>query len=158
MKKLLEKYPVLKALDEAFKKQRLRIFVLLYISPITPFNDIGYWMNNFHSTFRHSSLTLITILPGAVLYCFIGATAGSLTESENAADGPAAIASIVVGSVFGLLAIFAVSFIMQRKSSIRLLQNRNNMRTRRMDFQLRIHKLKRNRYLHSSYGMTKCLY
>ena len=110
MKKLLEKYPVLKALDEAFKEQRLRIFVLLYISPITPFNDIGYWMNNFHSTFRHSSLTLITILPGAVLYCFIGATAGSLTESENAADGPAAIASIMVGSVFGLLAVFAVSY------------------------------------------------
>ena len=44
------------------------------------------------------------------MYCFIGATAGSLSESENAVSGPVAIASIVVGIVFGLLAVFAMSY------------------------------------------------
>ena len=59
---------------------------------------------------RHYTIALIAILPGTILYCFIGATAGSLTESENAVSGPVAIVSIVVGIVFGLLAVFAVSY------------------------------------------------
>jgi len=110
MNKLVGKYPVLKALDEAFKEQGLRIFVLLRLSPIIPFNAINYIGGVTSIPLRHYALALIAILPGTVLYCFIGATAGSLTESGNAADGPVAIASIVVGLVFGLLAVFAVSY------------------------------------------------
>mmetsp|Transcript_12003 Transcript_12003/g.25573 ORF Transcript_12003/g.25573 Transcript_12003/m.25573 type:complete len:100 (+) Transcript_12003:828-1127(+) len=63
----------------------------------------------------HYTLALFFIIPGTVLYCFIGATAGSLTESENAVNGPVAIASIVVGIVFGLLAIFVVSYYAKRE-------------------------------------------
>lgn len=59
---------------------------------------------------RHYTIALIAILPGTILYVSIGATAGSLTESENAVSGPVAIASIVVGIVFGLLAVFAISY------------------------------------------------
>ena len=110
MRKLVQKYPIIKALDEAFHQKGLKIAVLLRLSPIIPFNAINYILGVTSMKLRHYTIALIAILPGTILYCFIGATAGSLTESENAVSGPVAIASIVVGIVFGLLAVFAVSY------------------------------------------------
>lgn len=109
-RKLVEKYPIIKALDEAFQREGFRIFVLLRLSPIIPFNAINYIGGVTSIKLTHYALALFFILPGTVVYCFIGATAGSLSESENAVSGPVAIASIVVGIVFGLLAVFAMSY------------------------------------------------
>ncbi|KAL7543981.1 hypothetical protein ACHAXR_013461 [Thalassiosira sp. AJA248-18] len=114
-RKLVEKYPIIKALDEAFQQKGFRIFLLLRLSPIIPFNAINYIGGVTSISFRHYALALFGILPGTVLYCFIGATAGSLTETENAVSGPVAIASIVVGIVFGLLAVFVVSYYAKRE-------------------------------------------
>mmetsp|Transcript_23045 Transcript_23045/g.39427 ORF Transcript_23045/g.39427 Transcript_23045/m.39427 type:complete len:299 (-) Transcript_23045:33-929(-) len=114
-RKLVGKYPIIKALDEAFQQKGFRIFVLLRLSPIIPFNAINYIAGVTSIKFMHYTLALFFIIPGTVLYCFIGATAGSLTESENAVNGPVAIASIVVGIVFGLLAIFVVSYYAKRE-------------------------------------------
>jgi len=112
---LLQKYPTIQALDEAFKQQGFRIFVLLRLSPIVPFNAINYIGGVTSIKLAHYALSLLFILPGTVLYCFIGATAGSLTESESAASGPVAIVSIVVGLLFGLLAVFAISYYAKRE-------------------------------------------
>ena len=109
-RKLVEKYPTIKALDEAFTQKGFRIFLLLRLSPIIPFNAINYIGGFTSIKLSHYTLALFGILPGTVLYCFIGATAGSLTESENAVSGPVAIAAIVVGIIFGLIAVFVVSY------------------------------------------------
>lgn len=51
------------------------------------------------------------ILPGTILFCFLGATAGSLADSGASGDsGIITIVTIVVGIVFGVLAIVVVSF------------------------------------------------
>ena len=105
----------MKALDEALKENGLKIFLLLRLSPIIPFNAINYIGGVTSIQLKHYSLALIGILPGTVLYVFIGATAGSLTESENAVSGPWAIAAIVIGIVFGLLAVFAASYYAKRE-------------------------------------------
>ena len=63
----------------------------------------------------HYTMALPFILPGTVLYCFVGATAGSLTESENAVNGPIAIAFIVVGIIFGFGAVFVASYYAKRE-------------------------------------------
>ena len=110
MKRLVEKYPIIQALDEAFLQKGLKIFILLRLSPIIPFNAINYIGGVSSIKLIHYTLALIAILPGTILYCFIGAGAGSLSESEGAVSGPVAITSIVVGIVFGLLAVFAVSY------------------------------------------------
>jgi len=110
MKRLVEKYPIIQALDEAFLQKGLKIFILLRLSPIIPFNAINYIGGVTSIKLVHYTLALIAILPGTILYCFIGAGAGSLSESEGAVSGPVAITSIVVGIVFGLLAVFAVSY------------------------------------------------
>ena len=100
---LVEKYPIVKALDEAFKRKGFFIFLLL-----RPFNAINYIGGVTSIKLRHYTLALIGMLPGTVLYCFIGATAGSLTTGSM--SGPATIASIAVGIVLGLLAVFVVSY------------------------------------------------
>ena len=107
---MVEKYSIVQALDEAFKQKGLKIFLLLRLSPIIPFNAINYIGGVTSIKLRQYSLALVGILLGTVLYVFIGATAGSLTESENAVSGPVAIAAIVIGIVFGLLAVFAASY------------------------------------------------
>merc|ERR1712086_343597 len=99
-------------------EQGLKITVLLRLSPIIiPFNAINYILGVTSIKFAHYTLALFFILPGTVLYCFIGATAGSLTESEDAVGGTLAIVSLVVGIVFGLLAISAVSYYAKKEFS-----------------------------------------
>jgi uncharacterized membrane protein YdjX (TVP38/TMEM64 family) len=105
---LVEKYPMVKALDGAFKRRGFFIFLLLRLSPIVPFNAINYIGGVTSVRLRHYALALVGILPGTVLYCSIGATAGSLTAGSM--SGPAAIASITVGIVLGLLAVFVASY------------------------------------------------
>jgi len=107
---LVRKYAVIQALDDAFLEQGFRICVLLRLSPIVPFSAINYMLGVTSIKFRHYALALFFILPGTAVYCFIGATAGSLTESEGAAGGRVAIALLTVGILFGLLAISAVSY------------------------------------------------
>lgn len=112
---LLRKYPSIKACDKVFKQNGFRIFVLLRLSPVVPFNVINYIAGVTCMKLLPYALALIFMLPGTVLYCFIGATAGSLTESENAVSGPVAIASIVVGILLGLGAIYAISYYAKRE-------------------------------------------
>ncbi|KAL7546710.1 hypothetical protein ACHAWF_010036 [Thalassiosira exigua] len=114
-RKLVQKYPIIKALDEAFDQKGFRILLLLRLSPIIPFNALNYIAGVTSIRVRDYVLAFPGILPGTVLYCFVGATAGSLTESENAVSGPVAITSIVVGIVFGLLAVFAISYYAKRE-------------------------------------------
>ena len=111
---LVKKYPIVKALDEAFKRKGFFIFLLLRLSPIVPFNAINYIGGVTSIKLRHYTLALIGMLPGTVLYCFIGATAGSLTTGSM--SGPATIASIAVGIVLGLLAVFVVSYYAKKES------------------------------------------
>jgi len=107
---LVKRYPLVKALDEALQQKGLQIFLLLRLSPIIPFNVINYIGGFTAITLRDYSLALFGILPGTVLYCFIGASAGSLSESESVVDGTVTIVSIVVGIVLGFMAVFVVSY------------------------------------------------
>lgn len=72
---------------------------------------------------RHYVLSLFGILPGTVLYCFIGATTGNLlagtttgttTEEEGGGSGsvatsPVTLAATIIGIVLGLAALFVIS-------------------------------------------------
>merc|ERR1711982_2247 len=52
-----------------------------------------------------------SFLPGTILYIFLGATAGSLTDSGSSGDNSTVkIITIVVGVVFGVLGVGAVSY------------------------------------------------
>ncbi|KAL7502150.1 hypothetical protein ACHAWX_000473 [Stephanocyclus meneghinianus] len=107
--RLVERYPIFKALDEALKQQGFKIFLLLRLSPIIPFNAINYIGGITGVSLKDYSLALGGILPGTILFCFIGASAGNLSESQDRKNGPATIAAVVVGIILSLIAVYVMS-------------------------------------------------
>lgn len=117
-------YPILLALDTTFEQKGYTIFLLLRLSPIIPFNIMNYIGGVTSIKLRHYVLSLFGILPGTVLYCFIGATTGNLlagtttgttTEEEGGGSGsvassPVTLAATIIGIVLGLAALFVISY------------------------------------------------
>jgi len=111
VKTLTTKYPVFEAIDTALEDKGFRIMCLLRLSPIIPFNALNYIAGITAIRFVHYALAMIAILPGTILYVFLGATAGSLADSSQSGDNNTVkIVSIVVGVVFGILGVAAVSY------------------------------------------------
>ncbi|CAB9530508.1 transmembrane protein 41A [Seminavis robusta] len=110
MQRLTKKYAIMEALEAALEKKGLRIFILLRLSPIIPFNVINYVAGVTSVSFRDYSIALFAILPGTILYVFLGASAGSLADSAMSGDNSTVtIIVAVVGAVFGFLAIFVTT-------------------------------------------------
>ena len=125
--KLVRKYPVIEAVDEALQNNGLKIFFLLRLSPIVPFNAINYIAGVTGISMKDYCLALIGILPGTILYCFIGASAGGLMEAEQAVSTPVTISLIVVGIVLAIIAVFIASYYAKKEfNKIVEEQKRNN--------------------------------
>lgn len=109
---LAKKYTIFEALDAALEEKGFRIMTLLRLSPIIPFNAINYIAGVTAISLRAYVLAMFAILPGTVLYIFLGASAGSLTDSANSGSGNITVTIIViaVGVVFGIASIVATSY------------------------------------------------
>lgn len=115
--KLTEKYKVFKALDNALVDKGLRIMILLRLSPIVPFNVLNYIAGVTGVQFWHYTIACVAMLPGTILYVFLGASAGSLAEiggddedDEQESNKAVTISVVVIGVVFGILAIGLTSY------------------------------------------------
>mmetsp|Transcript_60527 Transcript_60527/g.91290 ORF Transcript_60527/g.91290 Transcript_60527/m.91290 type:complete len:311 (-) Transcript_60527:69-1001(-) len=108
---LTKKYAIFEALDNAFEEKGFRIMALLRLSPIVPFNAINYIAGVTAISFWAYFWALIAILPGTTLYVFLGASAGSLTDSAMSGDNATVtVIVVVVGIVFGFAAVAATSY------------------------------------------------
>lgn len=111
VKELTRKYAIFEALDAALEEKGFRIMALLRLSPIIPFNAINYIAGVTAVSFRDYAMALIAILPGTTLYVFLGASAGSLTDSASSGgNATVTIVVVVVGTVLGIGAIFLTSY------------------------------------------------
>eukprot|EP00540_Astrosyne_radiata_P010624 CAMPEP_0116835700 /NCGR_PEP_ID=MMETSP0418-20121206/7690_1 /TAXON_ID=1158023 /ORGANISM="Astrosyne radiata, Strain 13vi08-1A" /LENGTH=407 /DNA_ID=CAMNT_0004465395 /DNA_START=48 /DNA_END=1271 /DNA_ORIENTATION=- len=112
VKKLTKKYAIFEALDVALEEKGFRIMTLLRLSPIIPFNAINYIAGVTAISLTSYALALIAILPGTVLYVFLGASAGSLADSAMSGSDNTTVTIIVVavGCVFGIFAIGLTSY------------------------------------------------
>jgi len=110
--KLSQKYPVFQAIDSALGNHGFRIVTLLRLSPIVPFNATNYILGATAVPLREYILSCIGMLPGTVLYVFIGSSAGSIVESASNSSGNKilTIVVIVVGVIFGVGAVAVVTF------------------------------------------------
>lgn len=124
--RLVKKYPVVEAVDEALLNNGFKIFFLLRLSPIVPFNAINYIAGVTGISLKDYTLALIGILPGTVLYCFIGSSAGGLVEAEQGVSKPVTIASIVVGLVLAFIAVFIASYYAKKEFNKIVEQKRNS--------------------------------
>jgi uncharacterized membrane protein YdjX (TVP38/TMEM64 family) len=108
---LTKRYAIFEALDAALEGKGFRIMALLRLSPIIPFNAINYIAGVTSISFRDYVLSLCAVLPGTVLYVFLGASANSLMESANSGAGKSlSIAILVCGVVLGVAALFITSY------------------------------------------------
>jgi len=122
--KLSNRYVVFQAIDNTLKDNGLKIFVLLRLSPVIPFNVINYIGGVSSVSFRDYVIALFAILPGTILYVFLGASAGSLADSASSGqNSTVTIVIIVVGAVFGILAVYLTTRY-ARKELNRVLEER----------------------------------
>jgi len=75
--RLTQKYTVFEAIDNALEEKGFRIMVLLRLSPIIPFNVLNYVSGITAIKFIHYCVACFAMLPGTILYVFLGASAGS---------------------------------------------------------------------------------
>jgi len=114
--KLTEKYPVFEALDVAFEENGFKIMLLLRLSPLVPFNALNYIAGVTAITFFNYVLACIGILPATVLYVFLGASAGSITDSFTSGSDPTlTIIIIIISFVFGVGAVALTSYYVKQK-------------------------------------------
>lgn len=86
--KKIENNPKFKAIDEAVGREGFKIVLLTRLSPVFPFNLLNYAYGITGVKLRDYALACIGMLPGTVLYVYIGSLAGSLamlgTETQAA--------------------------------------------------------------------------
>ena len=103
--------------------------MLLYrLSPIIPFSALNYLAGALSVSFRDYLLSLFAIIPGTVLYVFLGASAGSLADSSSSGSSntTVTIVIVVVGIVLGVLAIWLTTRY-ARKELHRIIEERQNV-------------------------------
>jgi len=97
------------------KENGFRIMALLRLSPIIPFNAINYISGVTSISLLAYTLANIAIIPGTVLFVFVGASAGCITNDMGNGGGTVTIVAFVIGAVFAVFAIFLTSFYARRE-------------------------------------------
>jgi uncharacterized membrane protein YdjX (TVP38/TMEM64 family) len=88
--------------------------VLLRLSPLIPFNALDYISGITSISLKDYAIALVGILPGAIVLCFAGASASSLTpdpdEPSSTDSTTIKIIAIVSGILFGGCGVYLVSY------------------------------------------------
>ena len=118
VQRLAHHYPIFRAIDRALESNGFKIMLLLRLSPLIPYNALDYISGITSISIRQYSLALIGLLPGAIVMCYIGATASSFSEGTDAASENNTLRSAVL--ILGLLFAFAGAAVASYYSKIEL--------------------------------------
>jgi uncharacterized membrane protein YdjX (TVP38/TMEM64 family) len=111
----------LRALDKAVEEQGFKIVFLARLSPLLPFGVLNYAFGATKISFgRYALATWLGMLPGTLMYCYLGSAAKQLSDlvAGNAAPRPMQQALFVLG----LLATVAVTIVVTRTATKALRQ------------------------------------
>lgn len=107
----IERHPKFKVLDEAVAGEGWKIVGLLRLSPVVPFNVLNYAFGITRVPLRDYMLaSWIGMMPGTVVYVYLGTIAGDLAGAGRASRTPVEWAFYAVG----LLATIAVTVFVTR--------------------------------------------
>ncbi len=105
--------PRFAAIDEAVGREGFKIVLLLRLSPVFPFNLLNYALGLTRVSFgRYALATVIGMLPGALMYVYLGSAARSL-----AAVAAGKVEGGLAGQIFfwaGLAATVVVAVVVTR--------------------------------------------
>lgn len=114
--------PRFRALDEALGRQGFKIVLLTRLSPVLPFNLLNFAFGLTRVSLRDYMLaSWIGMLPGAVLYIYIGSAMKGLTELTSGERVRTLEEKVLFG--FGLAATAVVSFVLARMARTALNQH-----------------------------------
>lgn len=105
------------ALDRAIEQAGFKIVVLVRLSPVIPFTAINYVLGLTKISYRDFLLaSWIGMLPGTILYAYLGSTFQSLAElgSGTSPGGAVSQAFFIAGLVLTLIATIVVTRIARR--------------------------------------------
>ncbi|WP_419949597.1 VTT domain-containing protein [Candidatus Palauibacter sp.] len=100
VERLLAGRPALQAVDRAVETQGWRIVFLTRLSPVFPFNAQNYFYGLTGVTFyQYVAASLVGMLPGTLLYVYIGAAGAEVAEASGGAASWGQTALLVAGLV-----------------------------------------------------------
>jgi uncharacterized membrane protein YdjX (TVP38/TMEM64 family) len=105
--------PRFRAIDRAVAEQGFKIVLLVRLSPVFPFNLLNYAFGVTRVSFRDYVLgSWIGMLPGTILYAYVGSTVGALADivAGNVEQSPAQ----QIFFYLGLVATLAVTLFITR--------------------------------------------
>jgi uncharacterized membrane protein YdjX (TVP38/TMEM64 family) len=76
----ISKYPKFAAIDKAVAKEGFKIVALTRLSPLFPFNLLNYAFGITQVSLKDYVLGSIGMVPGTILYVYIGSLVGSLAQ------------------------------------------------------------------------------
>jgi uncharacterized membrane protein YdjX (TVP38/TMEM64 family) len=102
-------------LDEAIRQQGFKIVLLLRLAPVFPFNLLNYALGLTKVSFaEYVFASWIGMLPGTVMYVYLGSTLHSLTDLAAGKASGGVTDKALLG--VGLSATLAVAVILVRLS------------------------------------------
>ncbi|MBD3881625.1 TVP38/TMEM64 family protein [Phormidium tenue FACHB-886] len=105
--------PRFRAIDEAVRRDGLKIVLLTRLSPIFPFTLLNYAFGVTNVAFKDYVLGCLGMIPGTILYVYIGSLAGSLAAigTANSPTNPALQWAV---QIVGFIATVAVTVYITR--------------------------------------------
>jgi uncharacterized membrane protein YdjX (TVP38/TMEM64 family) len=96
--RILQKHPHLQRLDAALGQKGLQIVLLTRLSPLLPFNLMNYLFGVSRIPLKDYVIGSVGILPGTIMYVYIGAVAADLTilDMNQSLDPQLALTQLVI--------------------------------------------------------------
>jgi uncharacterized membrane protein YdjX (TVP38/TMEM64 family) len=109
----LDKYPKFKAIEAAVSKEGFKVVLLTRLSPIFPFNLLNYAFGVTGVALKDYVLGSIGMIPGTVLYVYIGSLVSDLALIGTSAQPDNPVLKWTIRSI-GLIATVAVTIYITR--------------------------------------------
>ena len=111
----LSRFPKLLAIEKAVSREGFRLVLLTRLSPAFPFSLLNLAYGLSEVSLRDYNFGLIGIIPGTILFCALGALAGSAARFGEVLAGETSAQAWVLG-VVGVLATVAVVWLVGRSA------------------------------------------
>jgi uncharacterized membrane protein YdjX (TVP38/TMEM64 family) len=113
----LDAYPKFQTIDQAVGKEGLKIVLLTRLSPVFPFVLLNYAFGITGVSLRDYVIGFVGMIPGTLLYTYLGSAVGSLAALFAQGDrprSPAETALFIVGLITTVIVTSVVTRIARR--------------------------------------------
>jgi uncharacterized membrane protein YdjX (TVP38/TMEM64 family) len=104
----IEENPKFRAIDRAVGREGFKIVLLTRLSPIFPFNLLNYAYGVTGVSLKDYAIASVGMIPGTIMYVYIGSLAGSIATIGTETSGANPIAQWAI-RIVGFIATVAVT-------------------------------------------------